>query len=293
MSGNVRICPFCGKLNAKDEARCIRCERRLPGAGESLLRDSARRFLGDDYPLTKAFIALSVGVFVGMLLLGGGGSLMGAARPSQALRWGALFGPLGSYEPWRYLSAMFVHFGLLHLGLNCLALHALGRSTESALGSLRFAIVFLGTGIVGFLASDFSYRYPPLTGGISGGVFGLLGVAAGWRYAERDPEWKRLALTGLGYALVMWLLPGFNVNNAAHLGGLLAGGLFGWAFYLERRAFRFRPFVNAFACVLLVATPASIVLSHLSERWRLWEAREQAEHLMPAPRRPLAERLTR
>lgn len=264
MTGNVRICPFCGKLNAREDDRCIRCDRRLPSAGEALVTNTVRRWLGDEYPLTKVFIGLSGLVYVGMMLSGGSPSLMGGVQPLSALRWGALFGDLGQSEPWRYLSAMFVHFGLLHLGLNCLTLHALGRSTESGVGSLRFAIVFLGTGIVGFVASDLVYSRPPLTGGISGGVFGLLGVAAGWRYADRDPEWKRLALTGFGYAAVMWLLPGFSVNNAAHLGGLIAGGLLGWAFYRERRSGRYRTLVNALGVLLLCATPLSIVLSYVN-----------------------------
>jgi rhomboid protease GluP len=269
MPGNVRICPFCGKLNAREDSRCVRCNRRLPSAGEALLRDNVRRFLGDEYPLTKVFIAVSVIVYLGMMLGAGSLSLFSPPSRLEALRWGVLDGANSRSEPWRYLSAMFVHFGLLHVGLNCLGLQSLGRSTESVLGSLRFGIVFLGSGILGFVASDIVYAHPPITGGISGGVFGLLGVAAGWRYADGDPEWKRLALTGFGYAAVMWLMPGFSVNNAAHLGGLVAGGLLGWVFYRERAERRFRTLVNVIGIALLCAIPSSIVLSQLSTTARV------------------------
>jgi membrane associated rhomboid family serine protease len=185
-------------------------------------------------------------------------------RRSQGLRWGALVGHLGSREPWRYISAMFVHFNLLHVGFNTLTLHSLGRNLEQGIGAARFILVFLGTGIGGFVASQLWYEPDPLTGGISGGIFGLLGVAVGWRYAERDPEWKRLAVTGVGYAVAMALLPGMQVNHAAHLGGLGVGVALGWALFRAGRQRRVDAFLNVLAAVLLLATVASIILSLLS-----------------------------
>ena len=118
---------------------------------------------------------LSVGIYLALML--GGGSLWGPPRPIDAVRWGALVGPLGRVEPWRYLSAMFVHFSLLHVGFNTLTLHSIGRSLEEGIGSARFVLVFLGTGIAGFVASQVFYELDPLTGGISGGS----SVCSAWR----------------------------------------------------------------------------------------------------------------
>ena len=205
------------------------------------------------------FMLIDVVVYAALML--GGTEGLGNVRRFEALRWGALVGTLGHVEPWRYLSAMFVHFSLLHVGFNTLTLHSLGRSLEDAVGWSRFVVVFIGTGVAGFFASELWYSPMPLTGGISGGIFGLLGAAVGWRYAQRDPEWKRLAITGAGYAVAMALIPGVTVNHAAHVGGLLAGAGFGWALFRLGRGSRADRLLDVGGLVLIVATVASILLS--------------------------------
>jgi rhomboid protease GluP len=204
-------------------------------------------------------MGIDVLVYAGLML--GGTEQWGSVRRFEALRWGALVGELGHIEPWRYLSAMFVHFSLLHVGFNTLTLHQLGRSLEDAVGWGRFVVVFVGTGVAGFLASELWYAPVPLTGGISGGIFGLLGAAVGWRYAQRDPEWKRLAITGVGYAVAMALIPGVTVNHAAHGGGLVAGAGFGWGLYRLGRGHTVDRVMNLIGALLILGTFASIGLS--------------------------------
>lgn len=259
MASSSRVCPWCGKLNAAEDSRCERCERRLPRPWETSIARGWTAVFERRLWATHLFIFLSVGIYLALML--GGGSLWGPPRPIDAVRWGALVGPLGLVEPWRYLSAMFVHFSLLHVGFNTLALHSLGRNLEAGIGSARFVLVFLGTGIAGFVASQLWNEPDPLTGGISGGIFGLLGVAVGFRYAQGDPEWKRLAITGVGYAVVMALLPGVNVNNAAHVGGLIAGAAFGWVMARAGRQRRVKRATDVVAALLIVATFAAIALS--------------------------------
>src|SRR5690606_29690290 len=149
---------------------------------------------------------------------------------SEAFRWGALHPALVADEPWRLLSAMFVHFGILHLGMNMSALLALGRGLEQALGSTRFVIVFVATGLMGFVASTaWSISGPGAmvtTAGASGGLFGLVGFEVGYLYRSRDPRWK----SALTRALVIGVLIGFffPVNNAAHGAGAVLGGALGY-----------------------------------------------------------------
>ena len=234
----------------------------LPTRWESALaRLSARVFGG--IPATVGFAGLSVAVYWALVASSGGPTSPISGR--MALRWGALAGELGWRAPWRHLSAMFVHFGLLHIGFNLLALVSFGRVLERVLGSARFASLLLVSGALGFVASDLWYAlFPPqqITGGLSGGIFGLLGAEVGLRFAAGDPAWKRAAVSGAGYALLMALIPGQNVNNAAHVGGLLSGGLLGWALSHAASPAHQRAF-NLAAMLLCAATLCAIAWS----RW--------------------------
>ena len=259
MANGSRICPACGKLNAREDTRCVRCGARLPAGWEINARRRLSAQLERRGWATTTFIGLDVVVYLALTL--GGGGHAGSVGRLEALRWGALVGGLGHEEPWRYLSAMFVHFGLLHVGFNTLTLHSLGRSLEYSIGWARFVLVFLGTGIAGFLASELWYSSVPLTGGISGGIFGLLGAAAGWRFAQADPEWKRLAITGAGYAVAMALLPGVTVNHAAHVGGLLSGAGIGFVLFRLGQSRRIDRGLAIIGGLLLLSTFVSIGLS--------------------------------
>lgn len=266
VANGSRICPACGKLNALDDTRCSRCEARLPAGWEvAAARSAGSVFQRPDWA-TWLFVGIDAVVYLALVSAGPIG--LGSIGPLAALRWGALVDGLGRVEPWRYLSAMFVHFSLLHVGFNTLTLYQLGRDLERALGWARFVVVFIGTGIAGFLASALWYTRMPLTGGISGGIFGLLGAAVGWRFAQRDPEWKRLAITGVGYAVAMALIPGVTVNHAAHLGGLVGGAGVGWCLFRLGQGRRVDRALNIVGALLIAASFASIALSLISPNVR-------------------------
>ncbi len=258
MASRATVCPHCGRLNAADQARCSGCARPLPGGAQL----SVRRALGGATATTLCALLAGL-VYLALIAGDGAGAPMSWGR---ALRWGALAGNLGPAQPWRYLSAMFVHFGLLHLGFNVLALVSFGRSLEQLLGTARFTVLLLLSGALGFVASDCWYALFPqrqITGGLSGGIFGLMGAEVGLRFASRDEGWKRAAISALGYAAVMALLPGVNVNNAAHLGGLLSGA--GVALLIHRlRANRpSRWWFRVAAALLSLSTLAGIALARL------------------------------
>lgn len=241
----------------------------MPGAVGTAANDLIKGVLGTEYLLTKVYIALCVVVFVLTTVAGGKFELLGA-DPLVVMQWGALagnpaFGSLGVLQPWRYLSAMFVHFGALHIVFNMMALWDFGRATEQRLGGARFTIIFVLTGIIGFVASDFWFtvvtRAPYLTAGASGGLFGLVGTLIGYLYAARDPMWKKFLTRFVILAAIFAIaLP---VNNAAHVGGFLSGAPLGYLAYRERRPWRLSPVFGLLAGVLTIASVLSVILSRI------------------------------
>lgn len=267
MNHSSRICPYCGGLNSADAESCHRCSRKLPGPLARAAVDLYKSVLGEEYQLTKVFIGLCAVVFVLTSLDARKLVFLGNYPMSTDLRFGALVGGLGRLEPWRYLSACFFHFGILHIGFNMIALWDVGRVLEKRVGSARFAIAYVVTGILGFVASDLWYSFNgPLTGGASGAILGVIGVLVGYLYARRDPIWKSFLLHVVFYLVIFsFVLP---MNNAAHVGGLLTGAPLGYLFYKERRPWRRSRLLGYVAALMVAACVVSIVLSLHSPIWR-------------------------
>jgi membrane associated rhomboid family serine protease len=264
------ICPHCGGLNAAGEKTCYRCGQRLPGPLGRGALDLFHGALGKSYPLTKLYVGLCVLVYVLSLLATKQFVGMGGTLDSEKIRWGALIGTLGHHEPWRYLAAMFVHASLLHIAFNMMALWDFGRATEEQLGSGRFSVIFLGTGVLGFVASEGWYLIrgePFYTVGASGGLFGLIGALIGYVYARRDPRWKQFLTRAVVYLVIMSFLP--FINNSAHVGGFVVGLPLGYAFYKERQPWKHDRVFGIVAGVLLLASVGSLALSQMSPAWRM------------------------
>ena len=94
--------------------------------------------------------------------------------PSELLiRVGGNFAPLVQKDqPWRLLTALFLHGGLLHVGLNMLALYQAGQVVERLYGRLGFAVLYLVAGLLGNLASLW-WKPGPVSVGASGAIFGV------------------------------------------------------------------------------------------------------------------------
>ena len=231
-------------------------------------------------PATLALLLLNGVVFVAQLVVAlrrspSWEAILLGGTSVDVVRFGAM--PLGSlplalHEPWRALSAMFVHIGVVHLALNMSALFYLGRMAEPAIGAARFVLVYLLTGLGGFLASlvySVLAGQHALTAGASGALFGLTGLVLGILLRRRDPRWKAWATQ----AVLFGLMFGFAVkvaNNSAHLGGVAIG--LGCGLVLGRDAPRpAARWQNVLAALGLAASVASLVAAQLSPLWRLLE----------------------
>ena len=135
---------------------------------------------------------------------------------------------------WRFITPIFLHANLLHVGLNMLNFFVLGIFLERLLGHLRFLLIYLLTGIISIIAS-FYFVPQEISVGASGAIFGLVGAYSVFVLRHRR------AFRNNGIPALLWLVliigvnlsiglfvP--NVDNYAHLGGLLSGCLLGWWF---------------------------------------------------------------
>ena len=171
--------------------------------------------------MTYALIAINVVAYLLEMVGGGTSALEGGGDVMVDF---GLFGPAVEDGEWyRIVTSGFLHAGLLHLGFNMFALYFLGALLEPAIGSWRFAGIYL----VSLLGGSFgALLLDPLelTVGASGAVFGLM--AAGFIVA-RNRGLDEIA-SQIGLFVVLNLVITFSVSNISvggHLGGLVAGGL--------------------------------------------------------------------
>lgn len=212
------ICPSCMR-QASVGFQCPECvaarpQRVIPAQG--LFRGH------DEVVVGKVLIALNVGVWLLMTVLGG--NPYRASGP--VLEHGATYGPLVVQgEWWRLASGAFLHSGFIHLAMNMLLLWFLSQELEPALGRLRFALLYgvsLLGGSLGVMVLD------PLapTVGASGAVFGLMGALIVLQLRAKQNPWQ----SGIGGLVLINLvltfaIPGISIGG--HVGGLLAGAAAG------------------------------------------------------------------
>ena len=172
-----------------------------------------------------------------------GGSLAGPFVTAGA----ALRGPFLAGEWWRAFAPIFLHANLLHLGSNLLALAIVGGVVERAFGHARFLVLFTVAALAGSLATFEHQRLVEVAGGFgtlgsigaSGAVYGVGAavVAAAIRLRGLLSPWRARALIGATLPLLLSSLAGGfarpGTDNAAHLGGAVAGAVLGFVLPLH------------------------------------------------------------
>jgi rhomboid protease GluP len=185
-------------------------------------------------PVTRLLVAINLVVFAAMLA---GGAGLWHSSNSVQLAWGANFGPATQDgEWWRLGTAMFLHFGIIHLGLNLWALWDGGQLVERMYGTARFITIYFVSGLTGNLLSLVANKGLAISGGASGAIFGIYGALLVFLWRERhnlhphDFRWFFWGAAGFATAslLLGFLITG--IDNAAHIGGFLAGTLGGVLF---------------------------------------------------------------
>ena len=194
-------------------------------------------------PRTRALVGINVVVFAAMVLTGVSPF---SPTPLELVRWGGNLGPLSlGPEPWRLLTANYLHAGLIHLGFNMWCLWNLGLLAERLFEPWTYILIYTACGLAGSLASV--WWHPHVVGvGASGAIFGLAGAMIATLYLGRLPVPKeairgtlKSLISFAGYNLLFGaVVPG--IDNTAHIGGFLAGLAIGAALAADMAASKTR-----------------------------------------------------
>jgi membrane associated rhomboid family serine protease len=215
------VCPECQRQAAVG-VHCVDCVRDAARTAPTP-RTAFGAPLRDGRPLvTYTLIGLNIVSYVLQMVVAG-----------PRLDWTQvlIFAPfLGEYEPWRFLTAAFLHGSTLHIAFNMFALWVVGQNLELALGRARFLALY-GLAAVGGAVMVLLLASPDPGGdwtrglvGASGAVFGLFGAIL--LVLRRLGRSARPIVTIIAInAVIGFVVP--NISWQAHLGGLLVGALLG------------------------------------------------------------------
>jgi len=237
------LCPGCRRLISSDEPACPFCGLANPG---SPIRKGLSRFsLRDGEDLIQFIIYANAAIFILALVLKPSEmgmslnpfTLLSPSNMSLLLLGATGTFPIDDYHRWwTILTASSLHGGILHIAFNMMALHQLGPFVTHEYGTARFLIIYVASGIAGFVLSylvGISF-----TLGASASVCGLIGAILYYGKSRGGYFGTAIYKQAMGWiiGLVLFgiLLPG--INNWAHGGGIAAGIAAGFALgYEERR----------------------------------------------------------
>jgi len=187
-------------------------------AGKRVRRTAARHgYVIPEFSITKLLVAANVLVYLAELATGSGIN----GNSGRIFEHGALFGPLVAQgDWWRLITAAFLHYGPIHLGMNMLALWWLGSPVEAALGRARYLLLYLAAGLAGSTGALLLDPHA-VTVGASGAIFGVLGAFFVLEYhATGRLMGQAMTLIVINIAF-SFAVP--NISIGGHLGGLAAG----------------------------------------------------------------------
>ncbi len=220
-----KTCDACGTVQDRDAKTCSRCEAKLGGRGLQVARRIGLipRSISVSVVLALALLA----VYVRVLAAAGGG--IGSPSVGLLYDFGGHWPPAISDEPWRWVTAIFLHAGLWHLAFNLISIGSIGPRIEELYGRLTMLFLLVATGTLANIGSG-ATGLDGVGIGASGGVMGLIGIAAG--YGQRlgttaGRELRNDMLRWTAYTMVFGYFIG--ADNRAHAFGALVGVAFGYA----------------------------------------------------------------
>lgn len=150
----------------------------------------------------------------------------------RVAEWGALnWYRVKEYGEWyRLFSAMFLHEGIQHIFNNMLVLLYIGSCVERQMGKIRYGILYFAAGVLaGFTSMVYNMNLgnQVYSLGASGAVFGVMGALL-FLVLFKNKYAVGYSVRQIIIMIMFSLYGGIvsqGVDNAAHIGGFLAGFL--------------------------------------------------------------------
>jgi membrane associated rhomboid family serine protease len=223
----------------------IRCPDHARGAGVAprhRAKITARRISAPVGLVTRILIGINVAVY--LLELAGGAGFNGnsgwiyehGVLVSRAIDSSGHLVGVAEGDWWRLITAAFLHYGPVHLGLNMLVLWFIGPSLEEYFGRWRYLLVYLVSGLAGSAGALILTPNSP-TVGASGAIWGLMGAAVvleSRRINVLGGQAMSLLVLNLVFTFALGLGAG-SISIGGHIGGGIAGAAAAFALLTLRR----------------------------------------------------------
>ncbi|KAK4049424.1 hypothetical protein OIV83_004157 [Microbotryomycetes sp. JL201] len=180
---------------------------------------------------------------------------------SDICGFGGFATPQDAKQSFRFFVPIFLHAGVVHLLVNMLVQCFSSAMVEKMMGTPKFLVLYLLSGIFGFvLGANYALVGQPSVGA-SGAIFGtqaafLVDLLAHWSLEHRPGRKLIWLVIELIAGLALGLVPG--IDNFAHLGGMLMGLLV--AIVLLPVIHQSKPHRIVFWILRAVAIPLIIIL---------------------------------
>lgn len=265
-----RMCPHCRAFIDPKARRCEYCGNEVGQAFAARPDPSMalRGLIPQTHFTTFIILAINFALFAATLIMtmkttGSGGLFAGV--DGRVLR---LFGAKDAYfilhgEWWRLVTAGFLHAGVFHILMNSWVLFDLGSRVEELFGTARYLTIYLLSSVFGFVVSLF-WSPMSLSIGASAAACGLIGAMLAYaRFTGSSMIWS-FYLRWAIFIVIIGLLPGFHIDNAAHLGGGVAGFALGYLAGTPRFGHPIESFWKATAGLCLVIVAVSFFMAYQS-----------------------------
>jgi membrane associated rhomboid family serine protease len=252
-------CSNCGKPICPDCMTATPVGMRCPDCSRQKTQVHSMRTIAVDPIVTYVLIALNVLIYFGIS--------QSHSVNADGLTWTdrlSIWGPAIHYnhEYYRLLTGAFLHASILHIATNMYVLWWLGRELEPSLGHVRFTALYFASLLCGSLGALLLTPHGQ-TVGASGAIFGLFGAT----FMIGRARGIDMVRNGIVPIILINLVFSFTLSNISiggHIGGLIGGGICGWAMeHLAQR--RLNPLVYGVAvCVVIgvIAVAASVIYAN-------------------------------